>query len=79
VTTRTQMNDKRTHKQMQKPIDEDAIGLYEILELNVSEPILFQGDTKNQQQTYKTADSERNKQVILVVPKEIGTRRRLTN
>jgi hypothetical protein len=31
---------------MQKTIDDD---LYEILELNVSEPIIFHGDSKNQQ------------------------------
>jgi hypothetical protein len=45
-------------------------GLYEILELNASEPIVFQRDSKNQQ-TY----TEKNNQVILVVPKETGTRR----
>jgi hypothetical protein len=57
---------------MQKTINDD---LYEILELNVSEPIIFQGGRKNQQHTY----NEKDKQVILVVPKEIRTRRRLTN
>jgi hypothetical protein len=61
-----QMNDR-----MQKTID----GLYEILELNVSEPIIFQGDDKNKQHMY----NEKKKQVILVVPREIRTRRRLTN
>jgi hypothetical protein len=53
-----QMNDR-----MQKTID----GLYEILELNVSEPIMFQGDNKNKQHMY----NEKKKQVILVVPREI--------
>jgi hypothetical protein len=52
------MNDNHIHK----PID----GLYEILELNVSEPTMFHRDGKNQQQTY----TEKNNQVILVVPKE---------
>jgi hypothetical protein len=41
------MNDKRTYNQMQKPIDDDI--LYEIIELNESEPIIFQRD-KNKQQ-----------------------------
>jgi hypothetical protein len=58
------MNDNDMHK----PID----GLYEILELNVSEPIVFQGDDKKQH-TY----NEKNNQVILVVPTEIRTRRSL--
>jgi len=44
---------------MHKPID----GSYEILELNESEPIVFQGDN-TKQQSY----NEKNKQVILVVP-----------
>ena len=51
---------------MSKPFNDD---LYEILELNASEPIVFQGDGKNQQ-TY----TEKNNQVILVVPKETRTR-----
>ena len=67
MTTYIQMN-----KGAQKTIDND---LYEILQLNVSEPIIFQGAMKNQRQTY----NEKNKQVILVVPKEFRTRRRLTN
>jgi hypothetical protein len=47
-------------------IDNDS---YELLELDVSEPIVFQGDNKNLQQTF----SEKNKQVILlVVPKEVS-------
>jgi hypothetical protein len=63
------MNDNR----MQKTTDEDNNGLYEIIELNVSEPIIFHVDRKNQQQTH----SEKNKQVILVVPRHIETRRKL--
>jgi hypothetical protein len=55
---------------MQKTINDD---LYEILELNVSEPIIFQGGRKIQQHTY----NEKNKQVILVVPRHIETRRKL--
>jgi hypothetical protein len=55
---------------MQETIDSS----YEILELNVFEPIVSHGDSKKQH-TYNGKD----KQVILVVPKEIGTRRRLTN
>jgi hypothetical protein len=47
---------------MQKTVDDS----YEILELNVSQPILFRGDNrKNQQHRY----NEKN-QIILVVPKE---------
>jgi hypothetical protein len=53
--------------QIRKPFNDE---LYEVLELNVCEPIVFQGDGKNQQ-TY----TEKNNQVILVVPKETGTRR----
>jgi hypothetical protein len=53
--------------QIRWPLNDD---LYEILELNASEPIVFQRGSKNQQ-TY----TERNDQVILVVPKETGTRR----
>ncbi|MFL6316972.1 MAG: hypothetical protein ACJ73C_09590 [Nitrososphaeraceae archaeon] len=54
------------NNRMQKTING---GLYEILELNVSEPIVFQGDMRNQQHTY----NEKNKQVILVVPKQVET------
>jgi hypothetical protein len=53
--------------QMRKPFNDD---LYEILELSASEPIVFQRDSKNQQ-----AYIEKNNQVILVAPKETGTRR----
>jgi hypothetical protein len=52
---------------MRKPFNDD---LYEILELNASEPIVFQRYGKNKQ-TY----TEKNNQVMLVVPKETGTRR----
>jgi hypothetical protein len=55
-----QMNDIH----MQNTIDDDYP--YEILELNVSEPIIFQGNRKNQQMY-----NEKDKQVILVVPREI--------
>jgi hypothetical protein len=48
---------------MRKSIDDDA---YEILELNVSEPIIFRRDN-NQQHTY---NEDNNNQVILVVPTE---------
>jgi hypothetical protein len=57
--------------QMCKPFNDD---LYEILKLNASEPIVFQRDNKNQQ-TY----TEKNNQVILVVPKKDRTRTKLTN
>ncbi len=46
--------------QMLKPLNDD---LYEILELNASEPIVFQRASENQQ-TY----TEKNNQVILVAP-----------
>jgi hypothetical protein len=35
------MNDKRTYNRLQKPIDDDNNGLYDIIELNESEPIIF--------------------------------------
>ena len=46
---------------MQKIIDDS----YEILELNASEPIIFEANEKYQQPTYN-----RNNQVILIVPRE---------
>ena len=55
------------YNQIRWPLNDD---LYEILELNASEPIVFQRDSINQQ-TY----IEKNNQVILIVPKETGTRR----
>ena len=52
---------------MQTTVDDS----YEILELNVSQPIVFGGDNrKNQQHRYKE-----KKQIILVVPKETWIRR----
>jgi hypothetical protein len=54
------MNDNH----IQKTIDD----LYEILELNVSEPIVLGENRKNR--IHKTANSQKNNQVILVVPKE---------
>jgi hypothetical protein len=61
-----QMNNKRTCNRTQEPIDHD-ISLYEIIELNESEPIIFQRD-KRKQQLCKPVNSENNKQVILVIP-----------
>ena len=54
---------------MQKIID----GSYEILELNASEPIIFEANDENQQH----ACNEKNNQVILIVPREGHRRRRL--
>jgi hypothetical protein len=48
-------------------------GLYEILELNVCEPTVLRKDKKDR--IHKTANTEKNYRVILVVPKE----RRLTD
>jgi hypothetical protein len=56
---------------MQKIIDDS----YEILELNASEPIIFESNEKYQQHMY----NERNNQVILIVPRESQTRRRLNS
>jgi hypothetical protein len=55
---------------MQKTIDDDVP--YEIIELNESEPIVFQRDMKKEQDM-KTVNGENNKKVILVIPKEITT------
>ena len=63
-----QMNDKkRTYNQMQNRIDDDN-SLYEIIELNESEPIIFQRDKKKQQQLCETVNCGNNKQLILVIP-----------
>jgi hypothetical protein len=72
-----QIKDKTISSQMGKSIDDS---LYEIIEFNECEPIIFQKDKKNkqQQQLCKTAKSESNKQVILVIPREF-TRRRINN
>jgi hypothetical protein len=53
---------------------------YEIIEFNECEPIIFQKDKKKkqQQQLCKTAKSESNKHVMLVIPREF-TRRRINN
>ena len=65
------MNDKkRTYNRMQKTIDDYVP--YEIIELNESEPIVFQRDMKKEQDM-KTVNGENNKKVILVIPKEITT------
>jgi hypothetical protein len=63
------MNDKRICNQMQKPINDDNNSLYEIIELNESEPIIFHIDkNKQEQQPCKTVNSENNKHLILVIP-----------
>ena len=63
-----QMNDKkRTYNQMQNRIDDDN-SLYEIIELNESEPIIFQRDKKKQQKLCETVNCGNNKQLILVIP-----------
>ena len=50
---------------MQKIIDDS----YEILELNVSEPIIFHIDkNKQQQHLCKTVNKENNKHLMLVIP-----------
>ena len=56
---------------MQKIIDDS----YEILELNASEPIIFESTEKYQQHAY----NEKNNQVILIVPRDSQTRRRLNS
>jgi hypothetical protein len=58
------MNDHR--------IDDDS---YEIVELDISEPIIFRRDRTKQHHMC----TEKNNQVILVVPKEARTRTKLTN
>ena len=71
-----QMKDKTISSEMEKSIDDS---LYEIIEFNESEPIIFQKDKKKkQQQLCKTEKSECNKQVILIIPSEF-TRRRINN
>jgi hypothetical protein len=55
---------------MQKIIDTDS---YEVLELNASEPIIFETNKKYEQPAY----NEKNNQVILIVPQESHIRRRL--
>ena len=68
-----QIKDKTISSRIEKSIDES---LYEIIEFNESEPIIFQKDKKKkQQQLCKTAKSENNKEVILVIPSEFTGRR----
>ena len=70
------MKDKTISSAMEKSIDDS---LYEIIEFNECEPIIFQKNKKRkQQQLCKTAKTESNKQVILVIPSEF-TRRRVNN
>ena len=53
---------------MQKPIDNSS---YEIIELNESEPIIFQRDKKKQkQQLCETVNTKNNKYLILIIPKQ---------
>jgi hypothetical protein len=52
-----------SNNHMQKIIDDDSYG---ILELNASEPIIFESTEEYQQPTY----NEKNNQVILIVPRE---------
>ena len=68
-----QMKDKTISSRMEKSVDD---GLYEIIEFNECEPIIFQKDKKKkqQQQLCKTANSESNKHVILVIPREFRRR-----
>jgi hypothetical protein len=67
-----QMKDKTISSRMEKSIDD---GLYEIIEFNECEPIIFQKDKKKkQQQLCKTAESESKKHVILVIPREFTRR-----
>jgi hypothetical protein len=68
-----QIKDKTISSRIEKSIDES---LYEIIEFNESEPIIFQKDKKKiQQQLCKTAKNESNKEVILVIPSEFTSRR----
>jgi hypothetical protein len=68
-----QIKDKTISSRIEKSIDES---LYEIIEFNESEPIIFQKDKKKkQQQSCKTAKNESNKEVILVIPSEFTSRR----
>ena len=73
-----QMKDKGISSRMEKFIDDS---LYEIIELNVCEPITFQRVKKKQQQLCKTAKSENNKEVILIIPSEKipRSRRKISN
>jgi hypothetical protein len=59
---------KRTCNRMQNTINDDT--RYEIIELNESEPIIFQGDKKKQEQICETVNSENNKYLILIIPKQ---------
>jgi hypothetical protein len=59
-----------SNNHLQKIINDDS---YEILELNASEPITFDANKKYEQHAY----NEKNNQVILIVPRENQTTRRL--
>ena len=52
-----------SNNHIQKIIDDS----YEILELNASDPIIFEANEENQQHAY----NERNNQVILIVPRAL--------
>jgi hypothetical protein len=64
------MKDKTISNRMEKSIDDS---LYEIIEFNECEPIIFQKDKKKKQpqQLCKTAKNENNKEVILVIPSKV--------
>ncbi|MFL6413318.1 MAG: hypothetical protein ACJ71K_19010 [Nitrososphaeraceae archaeon] len=59
---------KGRYNGMQKTIDDDTP--YEIIELNESAPIVFERDKKEQQHICETVNSENNKHLILVIPKQ---------
>lgn len=68
-----QIKDKTISSRIEKSIDES---LYEIIEFNESEPIIFRKDKKKkQQQLCKTSKNESNQEVILVIPSEFTSRR----
>jgi hypothetical protein len=64
------MQIQMSNNHMQKTIDDS----YEILELNASEPIIFEANDK-----IRHGYNEKNDEVILIVPKESQTRRRLNS
>jgi hypothetical protein len=63
-----------SNNHVQKIIDDDS---YEILELNASEPIIFEANKKYEQHTHTY--NEKNNQVILIVPMENQKTRRLNS
>ena len=73
--TSIQMKDKTISSRTEKSIDDS---LYEIIEFNESEPIIFQKDKKKKQQQQQLCKTASNKHVMLVIPREF-TRRRINN